>query len=114
MDTTRIPDKLNFRIGEVCDIVGVKPHVLRYWETEFSRIRPAKTAGGLRRYSRRDVETILKIKYLLYEKGYTIAGAKKALPNHMKKGDNEFDIGPKVLEELKAIRNILSEKKEQN
>ncbi len=75
----QLPDKLYFRIGEVADIVGVEPHVLRYWETEFRSIRPEKSRKGQRIYSRRDVETLLKVKDLLYGHRYTIAGAKRKL-----------------------------------
>lgn len=74
-----IPDKEEFKIGEVCDIAGVKPFVLRYWETEFAELAPAKGAGGQRTYGRRDVELILRIKQLLYEERFTVAGAKKRL-----------------------------------
>src|SRR4051812_17140548 len=74
-----IPVKLYYRIGEVAHIVGVEPHVLRYWETEFRSIRPEKSRKGQRIYSRRDVETLLKVKELLYGHRYTIAGAKRKL-----------------------------------
>ncbi len=75
----RIPDKDEFKIGEVCEIAGVKPFVLRYWETEFPDLSPAKGAGGQRTYTRGDVELILHIKQLLYEERFTVAGAKKRL-----------------------------------
>jgi DNA-binding transcriptional MerR regulator len=73
------PVKLYYRIGEVADIVGVEPHVLRYWETEFRTIRPQKSRRGQRIYSRRDVERLLRVKDLLYTQGFTIAGARKKL-----------------------------------
>lgn len=73
------PAKLYYRIGEVASIVGVEPHVLRYWETEFRSIRPQKSAKGQRVYSRRDVETLLKVKELLYSHRFTIAGARRKL-----------------------------------
>ena len=76
---TVIPDKDEFKIGEVCEIAGVKPFVLRYWETEFPELSPAKGAGGQRTYTRPDVELILRIKQLLYEERFTVAGAKKRL-----------------------------------
>ena len=79
VDQIEFPNKLYFRIGEVAKIVGVKPYVLRYWETEFSVLRPGKTPSRHRLYRRRDVETLLDIKHLLYEEGFTIAGAKKRL-----------------------------------
>lgn len=75
----RIPDKLYFRIGEVADLTGVKPHVLRYWESEFGSFRPAKSRNQQRLYRHRDVQLVLRLKDLLYRQGYTIAGAKKKL-----------------------------------
>jgi DNA-binding transcriptional MerR regulator len=74
-----LPNKLYFRIGEVAGIVGVEPHVLRYWEREFRSIRPSKSARGQRVYSRRDVENLLRVRELLYTQGFTIAGARKQL-----------------------------------
>ena len=74
-----IPDRLFFRIGDVADLAGVETYVLRYWETEFSKLRPKKSSNGQRQYRRKDVETALEIKRLLYDEGYTIAGARKAL-----------------------------------
>jgi DNA-binding transcriptional MerR regulator len=71
--------KLYYRIGEVAHIVGVEPHVLRYWETEFRSIRPQKSSKGQRVYSRRDVEKLLRVKDLLKNQGFTIAGARKRL-----------------------------------
>jgi DNA-binding transcriptional MerR regulator len=75
----QLPVKLYYRIGEVSEIVGVEPHVLRYWETEFRSIRPQKSRKGQRIYSRRDVDKLLKVKELLYSHGFTIAGARKRL-----------------------------------
>lgn len=74
-----LPQKLFFRIGEVAGLVGVEPHVLRYWEREFRTIRPTKSAKGQRVYSRKDVENLLRVRDLLYRDGFTIAGAKKKL-----------------------------------
>jgi DNA-binding transcriptional MerR regulator len=74
-----LPPKLFFRIGEVAGLVGVEPHVLRYWEREFRSIRPTKSAKGQRVYSRRDVENLLRVRDLLYRDGFTIAGAKKKM-----------------------------------
>src|SRR6202142_2417669 len=74
-----LPAKLYYRIGEVAELVGVEPHVLRYWEREFRSIRPTKSAKGQRVYSRRDVENLLRVRELLYSEGFTIAGAKKKL-----------------------------------
>jgi DNA-binding transcriptional MerR regulator len=74
-----IPNKLFFKIGEVCEITDTQPYVLRYWESEFPSLAPAKNSSGQRIYRRRDIETVLRIKQLLYEEGFTIAGAKKRL-----------------------------------
>jgi DNA-binding transcriptional MerR regulator len=74
-----LPPKLYYRIGEVAELVGVEPHVLRYWEREFRNIRPTKSAKGQRVYSRRDVENLQRVRELLYGQGFTIAGAKKKL-----------------------------------
>jgi DNA-binding transcriptional MerR regulator len=74
-----LPDKLYFKIGEVAKLVGVKPYVLRYWETEFSVLRPGKTRSKHRLYRRKDVETLLEIRRLLYRERYTIEGAKRRL-----------------------------------
>ena len=79
LDADSLPVKLYYRIGEVSEIVGVEPHVLRYWETEFRSIRPQKSRKGQRIYSRRDVDRLLKVKDLLYSHGFTIAGARKRL-----------------------------------
>jgi DNA-binding transcriptional MerR regulator len=76
---SRIPEKLFFRIGEVCDLIKVQPHVLRYWETEFPMLAPQKNRAGQRVYRRKDVEMVLRIRDLLYEEKFTIAGAKKRL-----------------------------------
>jgi len=74
-----IPDKLFFRIGEVSYIVGVEPYVLRYWESEFRGLSPKKSGSGQRMFRRRDVELLLEIKRLLYERKFTIEGARKEL-----------------------------------
>lgn len=87
MPSVDIPHKLYFRIGEVARIVGVKPYVLRYWESEFAVLRPEKTASGHRLYRRRDVEILLDIKRLLYDEKFTISGAKKRLRESSKEGE---------------------------
>jgi DNA-binding transcriptional MerR regulator len=74
-----IPNKLFFKIGEVCELTDTQPYVLRYWESEFPALAPAKNSSGQRIYRRKDIETVLRIKQLLYEEGFTIAGAKKRL-----------------------------------
>ncbi len=73
-----VPDKLFFRIGEVGEIVGVEPHVLRYWESEF-KMRPSRSPSGQRMYKRKDIVRFLRIRKLLHDEGFTIAGARKAL-----------------------------------
>src|ERR1700727_2204450 len=74
-----IPDKLYFKIGEVSDLLGVEPYVLRYWETEFTALSPKKSGTGHRLYRRKDVELLLRIKHLLYDKKFTIEGARRTL-----------------------------------
>lgn len=74
-----VPEKVYYRIGEVARLTGVKPYVLRYWESEFRAIRPAKSLNGQRLYQRRDIDVLLEIKRLLYDEKYTIPGAKKQL-----------------------------------
>lgn len=81
-----IPEKLFFKIGEVCELAGVQAHVLRYWESEFPMLAPQKNRAGQRVYRKRDVEMALRIKELLYEDQYTIAGAKKRLANDLRGG----------------------------
>jgi len=114
-------ERLYYRIGEVSRITGLKPHVLRYWESEFKVIRPYKGGSLQRLYRKKDLDLILKIKKLLYEDGFTIAGAKKkirdlekAANKQMKlrlveKGSNGKDsqLIDTIREELKGIRNML-------
>ncbi|MCK4488542.1 MAG: MerR family transcriptional regulator [Desulfobacterales bacterium] len=110
---TEIPEKRYFRIGEVSAITGIEAYVLRYWETEFPRINPARSRSGQRLYKRHDIEIILQIKDLLYQKRFTIAGAKRYLQQHHKKPRlAAVDNQPLTLEQLKAellaIRDLLS------
>ena len=84
-----LPAKVYFRIGEVAELVGVEPHVLRYWEREFRSIRPTKSAKGQRVYSRRDVENLMRVRQLLYSEGFTIAGAKKKLQRNGVEADGD-------------------------
>jgi DNA-binding transcriptional MerR regulator len=90
---TAIPEKLFFKIGEVCELAGVQAHVLRYWESEFPMLAPQKNRAGQRVYRKRDVEMALRIKELLYEDQYTIAGAKKRLTNDLR-GGSKLKAGP--------------------
>lgn len=82
-----IPDRLYFKIGDVANIVGVKPHVLRYWESEFSEIQPEKSLSGQRVYRRKDVETVLLIKRFLYSEKYSVEGARNRLRELRREGD---------------------------
>jgi DNA-binding transcriptional MerR regulator len=82
--TQEIPDKLYFRIGEVSRLTGIKPYVLRFWENEFPGLGPKKSGTGHRLFRRKDVELVLEIKQLLYEKRYTIEGARKWLETRAK------------------------------
>jgi DNA-binding transcriptional MerR regulator len=103
-----LPPKLYFRIGEVAELVGVEPHVLRYWEREFRSIRPTKSAKGQRVYSRRDVENLLRVRELLYQEGFTIAGAKKKLQRSGVEPREAEELGAedtsKIREQLGAMR----------
>ncbi len=95
-----IPDKIYFKIGEVCELVGVQAHVLRYWETEFPMLSPQKNKSGQRSYRRRDVEIALRIKQLLYNEMFTIAGAKKKLQSEAREGAKPKEVSsvqPKVV-----------------
>ena len=112
-----IPDKLYFKIGEVSQIAQVEPYVLRYWESEFSMMRPTRSRARQRLYHRRDIELILEIKRLLYEEKFTISGAKKKLRHwrriQTEKGaDEPADLHPDILKhirsELEEIRKLLS------
>lgn len=107
-----VPDKLYFRIGEVSEIVGVETHVLRYWETEF-KIRPQRTSSGQRRYQRKDVAQFLRIKQLVHDEGFTIAGARKVLSGD---GDGPPSVDPhgirKATERLAAVRAQIRDARE--
>jgi DNA-binding transcriptional MerR regulator len=89
-----IPDKLYFRIGEVSRLAGIKPYVLRFWETEFSSLGPKKSGKGHRLYRRKDVELVLEIKRLLYDKRYTIEGARKYLDSRSREIGAKGSDGP--------------------
>jgi len=110
MSTSNIPDKIFFRIGEVSEIVKVKPYVLRYWESEFELISPGKSKSKQRLYQRRDLELLLEIKRLLYEEEFTIAGARKKLKTlTAKKRGNRPDnseLLSSICSELKEIKSL--------
>ncbi len=84
-EAPEIPDKLYFRIGEVAKLAGIKPYVLRFWESEFTGLGPKKSGTGHRLYRRKDVELVLEIKRLLYDRRYTIEGARKVLESKPKR-----------------------------
>ncbi|MBN2145206.1 MAG: MerR family transcriptional regulator [Candidatus Aureabacteria bacterium] len=94
MENSQLQDKLYFSIGEVKDMTGVEPHVLRYWETEFSSFRPKKSRGGQRTYTKKDIEIIRLIKQLLYEEKFTIKGARHKLREKIKNLDEELTSHP--------------------
>jgi DNA-binding transcriptional MerR regulator len=94
-----IPEKIYFKIGEVCEIVGVQAHVLRYWETEFPMLSPQKNRSGQRSYRRRDVEISLRIKQLLYDEMFTIAGARKKLQSEMREAPKLKIVHPEPSQE---------------
>ncbi|HKW97338.1 MAG TPA: MerR family transcriptional regulator [Bryobacteraceae bacterium] len=112
-----IPDKLFFRIGEVSNLLGLEPYVLRYWETEFPSLSPKKSGTGHRLYRRKDVELLLRIKHLLYEKRFTIDGARQFLHDEAKiahqkalKQDQQelfADPLPEIRKELADILKLL-------
>jgi len=104
-----LPDKLYFKIGEVSEIAGLPSYVLRFWESEFSKINPKRTPTGQRLYRKNDIELILKIKHLLYEKKFTVKGAKKYLNSEYreKKGKLSTDVVDKIRSELEQIRDML-------
>ena len=111
MPAPEIPEKLFFRIGEVCEIVGIEPYVLRFWETEFPNLAPQKSKAGHRVYKKKDVENVLRIKELLYERGYTIAGARKQLSrSRASEGPERDKLITHVRSELKDILTLLRRK----
>ncbi len=108
-----IPDKLFFKIGEVASITGVKPHVLRYWESEFGSFTPSKSRTKQRQYQKKDIELVLRLKDLLYDQGFTIAGARKVVRQSKKCsqqicGDiSDRELILQVRDELVALRSYL-------
>ncbi|MGZ3239964.1 MAG: MerR family transcriptional regulator [Burkholderiaceae bacterium] len=106
-----IPAKRYFTIGEVSDLCGVKPHVLRYWEQEFTQLKPVKRRGNRRYYQHHEVLLIRRIRELLYEQGFTISGARNKLDSRLADGDGVDGIAdlPPLDVNTIAIRNELSE-----
>lgn len=105
-----IPDKLFFRIGEVAELTGVPPYVLRYWESEFKLLRPRKNHAGQRVYRKHDVQLVLRIKSLLYEDRLTLEGAKKRLQQEGRQRTQQLELpatDPQVLAMLRDVRTRL-------
>ncbi|MBE0618311.1 MAG: MerR family transcriptional regulator [Proteobacteria bacterium] len=108
MGAQPIPQRLYYRIGEVADIAGVKPHVLRYWETEFGFLSPAKNEGNQRLYTQKDLQKVLTIKKLLYEDRYTIAGAKRRFREEWKSAQEAGAAGERAAS-LRQVRREIEE-----
>jgi DNA-binding transcriptional MerR regulator len=106
-----IPDKLYFRIGEVAELCDLPAYVLRFWETEFSQLKPVKSSTGQRMYRHKDVEAVLRIKKLLYEEGFTIPGARQHLraENKSDKKQEPLPFPERTASDLKHIRQGLRE-----
>ncbi|MEA2562553.1 MAG: hypothetical protein QOH06_4057 [Acidobacteriota bacterium] len=101
----RVQKRLYYKIGEACKELGIQPYVLRYWETEFPALAPSKSRSGQRVYSEKELEVIRRIKQLLYEEGYTIAGAKKKLETELVNGsleEPESETAPEAAAEIPA------------
>ena len=105
----QIPDKLYFKIGEVSTIAGLPTYVLRFWETQFTKINPKRTSSGQRLYRKNDVEMVLTIKSLLHEKKFTIKGAVQHLKTNLpvKKRPSSTDTLKEIRLELESLRNML-------
>ncbi len=110
-DEIFIPDKLYFRIGEVATLCRLPAYVLRFWESEFPQLKPVKSSTGQRMYRRRDVESVLRIKQLLYEQGFTIVGARQQLRSETKndKGQAAIPFPTQPSQEIQHIRQGLKE-----
>jgi DNA-binding transcriptional MerR regulator len=108
----RIPDKTYFKIGEVAKITGVKAYVLRFWETEFKMMAPPKSRSKQRMYRRREIETILRIKHLLYERRFTIAGARRYLLDAARQEREPTQRIALPAEQLRTLRRELGELRE--
>lgn len=107
--SVEIPDKLYFKIGEVAEITGVKPHVLRYWESEFGSFRPSKSRSRQRLYQRRDIELALSLKELLYHQGFTIAGARKQLRSAGRDTTEKVYLSLDVTHERQLLQDVCAD-----
>src|SRR5215475_5464327 len=110
MRMREIPNKLFFKISEVCEIVGVEPYVLRFWETEFPNFAPQKSKAGHRVYKRKDIENVLRIKELLYDRGFTIAGARRQLSKSKVSKAERDQVLKRVRKGLQDILTLLQRK----
>ena len=110
-DEILIPDKLYFRIGEVATLCHLPAYVLRFWESEFPQLKPVKSSTGQRMYRKRDVESVLRIKQLLYEQGFTISGARQQLRSENKsdKTQSAIPVPSQSVPEIQHIRQGLRE-----
>ncbi len=106
-----VPDKLYFRIGEVSRLCRLPAYVLRFWETEFTQLKPLKSGTGQRMYRPKDVEAVLRVKKLLYEEGFTIAGARQQLRSELKTEKNQAPLPfpSHSVSDLRRIRHGLQE-----
>lgn len=98
--------KLYYSISEVSDLVGVKPHVLRYWETQFKMLHPRKGRGGARMYRKRDIEVLFDIKQLLYDQRFTIAGARRKILDDKQDGKDQIELPFTKLDREETIRSL--------
>jgi len=116
LETLLLPPQTYFSIREVSQLTQVKPYVIRYWETQFSALRPARRESGQRKFTQKEVDTILKIKELLYDKRFTIAGAKQYLKRETRRGTAQLRLdledqpsASQTLDNLRAVRKDLEE-----
>ncbi|MGQ0643975.1 MAG: MerR family transcriptional regulator [Elusimicrobiota bacterium] len=113
MDLSLLEDKEYFSIGDVGRIAGVRPHVLRYWESKFGALKPGRRGSGHRKFTRRDVEAILQIKELLYDRRFTITGAKKFLKERAKRGPAQLPLelgeSAAAVEALRAVKKDIDD-----
>ena len=98
--------RLYYSISEVSDLIGVKPHVLRYWETQFRMLRPKKGRGGARMYRKRDIEVLFEIKQLLYDQRFTIAGARRRILDERSEGKDQIELPFSKLDREEMLRGL--------
>jgi DNA-binding transcriptional MerR regulator len=107
--TLNDPHKIFYSIGEVSSLTGLKSHILRYWESEFPTLKPEKRSNGRRAYRKSDILLVLAIKKLLYEEGYTIAGARKKIAEARKKPERNIDAVAEIRDDLEELRELLKD-----